>query len=86
MTFLSLYNSQAVDSYERGMLAASFLSVAVLILRTCASASGVPTDKILGSVAASLETATAACRLPTILYWRAPFGRCPPPWPAVVSS
>jgi len=41
------------------VLAASFLSVAVLILRTCASASGVPADKILGSVAVALDSAAA---------------------------
>jgi hypothetical protein len=35
-----------------------FLSLALLILRTCASASGIPTDRILGSVAGCLEGAT----------------------------
>lgn len=57
MTFLSLYHGERVTDFERGQLAGSFLTLAVEISRCCASASGIPTDKILGSVAASLQSA-----------------------------
>jgi len=56
--FLAAYHGPGTDDRERGQLAGSCLSLAVLILRTCASASGIPTDRILGSVAACLEGAT----------------------------
>ena len=57
MTFLSLYHGERVTDFERGQLASSFLTLAVEILRCCARASGIPTDEILGSVAASLQSA-----------------------------